>query len=82
MKDQQGQPAGPLVKQALSHPERFEMLDCIAQRGAGMDEGELAKALGLTRPKVEYHLLVLCHADLIAPADHASDRYVAASAGP
>ncbi len=81
MKDQQEQPAGSLVKQALSHPERSDMLGCITQRGSGMGEGELADALGLTRAKVKYHLTVLRNADLIAPAEQAPDRYVAAAAG-
>ncbi len=81
MKDEQEQPAGPLAKQALSHPERFEMFDCIAQRGTGIGEGELVEVLGLTHAKVAYHLTVLRNADLIAPADQTPDRYVAAVTG-
>jgi predicted ArsR family transcriptional regulator len=81
VKDQQEQPTGPLVKQALSHPERFDMFDCIGRRDAGMDEGELAGVLGLTRAKVKYHLTVLCNADLIEPSDLTPDRYVAVAAG-
>ncbi len=76
VKDRQGQPAGPLVKQALSHPERFGMLDCIARREAGMGEGELADALGLARAKVKYHLTVLRNADLVAQAQ-GDGRYIA-----
>lgn len=79
MKDEQEHPAGPLAKQALSHPERFDILGCITQRGTGIGEGELADVLGLTRAKVKYHLTVLRNADLVAPVDHAPDRYVAAA---
>ena len=77
MKDQRKEPMWPLAKQALSHPERFEMLAHITQKGAGADAPELARALGLTRAKAKYHLLVLDKADLIAETDEAAGRYVA-----
>ena len=73
MKDQGNQPA----KQALSHPERSEMLAYITQKGAGADAAELAEAFGLTRAKAEYHLLVLSKAGLIAETDEVDGRYVA-----
>lgn len=57
------------------------MLNCIGQREAGMDEGEMPDVLGLTHAKVRYHLLVLRNADLIASADQAPDRYIAVAAG-
>lgn len=77
MKDREKEPAWPLAKQALSHPERFEMLARIRQTGTGADAAELAEALGLTRAKAEYHLLVLSKAELIAVTDEADGRYVA-----
>lgn len=76
--NQKKQPAEPQVKQALSHPERFEMFDRIVQGEAGVGERELAEALGLTRAKVKYHLLVLSKADLIAEADKDDGRFIAA----
>ena len=59
----------PTIKRALGHPKRVEMLGCLMQKGAGMDEGELAEALGLTFPLVKYHLMVLHSADLVAQVD-------------
>jgi predicted ArsR family transcriptional regulator len=79
VEDGRKQPAGPLAKQALSHPERFEMLDCITQRGAGIGEAELAEALGLPAVKVRYHLTVLRNADLVAYLEETAGRYVAAA---
>jgi DNA-binding IclR family transcriptional regulator len=77
MKDQQEHPVGPLVKQALSRPDRFEMLAHITQKQAGADVTELTAALDLIPAKTEYHLMVLHNADLIAQTDEASGRYVA-----
>jgi len=77
VKDQQEKPAKPSVERALSHPERFEMLDCIKQRKTGVSEGELADALGLSRAKVRYHLTVLRNAELVERPDSAGGRYVA-----
>jgi len=63
------------------------MLICLMQKGTGMDEGELAEALGLTTPLVKYHLTVLHSADLVAQVDdgehgNAGRSYIAsASAG-
>jgi len=71
---------GPPAKQALSNPERFELLDCIAQKGTGIDEGELAELLGLSATKVRYHLTVLHSADLVRHPDRSPDRYVVAAA--
>lgn len=78
MEDQDKQPAWPLAKQALSHPERLEMLAYITQKGSGADAVELAEALGLSVGKARYHLLVLSKADLIAETSEARGRYIAA----
>lgn len=78
---QEGQPAGALVEQALSHPDRVEMLGRIEQRNTGIEEVELADALGMTRAKAKYHLAVLRNAELVAPADRESDLYVLAGSG-
>jgi DNA-binding transcriptional ArsR family regulator len=77
VKDQRKEPTRPLAKQALSHPERFEILARIRGQGDGASATELAEGLGLARVKVEYHLLVLDKADLIERADEAEGRYVA-----
>ena len=56
------------LKRALSHPRRQEVFSYIMKKGDGTrtDEREIADALGLTVPKVKYHLMVLHDADLIA----------------
>jgi DNA-binding transcriptional ArsR family regulator len=77
VKNQDKQPGWHLAKQALSHSERSKMLAQITQVGVGVDAAELAEALGMTLAKVNYHLLVLYKADLIAPTDDVDDRYVA-----
>jgi len=75
-----GKARGPSTEQALSHPVRLELLDCIGQRGTGMDEGELAELLGIPLVKVRYHLTILHDADLVAHPDRSPDRYVVTAA--
>jgi len=69
------------LKQAVSHPKRLEMLGYLAGKKTGIDQVELADALGLNLPLVKYHLGVLCCADMIAHVEDsepgAIDRYVA-----
>jgi DNA-binding transcriptional ArsR family regulator len=73
--------ADPVLKRALSHPRRLEVLDYLMQKKeAGTGEAELAEALDLSSPRVGYHLLVLQNADLIVPvADREQGRYIAAA---
>lgn len=77
VKKQDKQPAWHLAKQALSHPERTEMLAHITRKGVGADATELSEALGLSTGKTRYHLMVLCNAGLAEQADDAGGRYVA-----
>jgi len=77
VKEQDRKPEWHPAKQALSHSERLAMVAQIADASAGMNATELAEALDLTVAKARYHLLVLCRADLIAPADDPDERYVA-----
>jgi predicted ArsR family transcriptional regulator len=75
------------IKRALAHPTRTEIFGYLIEKMGvgeqGVDEAELASALGLTSAKVKYHLTVLHDADLIAHADDAKpgapDRYIAAA---
>jgi hypothetical protein len=70
MRYENNQPAdmGVQAKRALSHPKRMEILGYIEQRPskAGARKTEIATALGLGGPLLEYHLKVLHEADLIA----------------
>ena len=77
MKDEDKQPARSLAKQALSHPERSEMLACITRKGTGSDAAELAEALGISTAKARYHLTVLRNAELVEQVDDAVGQYVA-----
>jgi len=60
-------PIGPLLKRALSHPKRVEILDYLTRKGdgTGMRRTELARVLGLSAAKVKYHLRVLDDSGLI-----------------
>ncbi len=73
-----------VLKRAVRHPKRLELLGYLASRKGGT-EGELAEALGLTLPRVTYHLGVLRSADLVAQVEDAepgtAGRYVVAIAG-
>ena len=72
-----------LIRRALAHPKRTEILGYLMQSedGEGTDEGELANSLGLAMAGVRYHLKVLHDADLIAHPDDqrqgTGKRYVA-----
>jgi DNA-binding transcriptional ArsR family regulator len=84
MRDESKQPpTSPVIKRALSHPKRLEMLGYLRQKGTGTDEAELVTALGLDAPRVKYHLSVLQSAGLIAHIDdrkqETTGRYVAAA---
>lgn len=74
-----------VVKQAISHPKRLEMLGYLAGKKTGIDQVELAEALNLNPPLVNYHLRVLQSADLVAPVEDsepgAIDRYAVVAAG-
>jgi len=69
-----------LIRRALAHPRRREILCYLIQHGDG-DETELADSLGLALAGARYHLRVLHDADLIAHADDqgagTDERYVA-----
>ena len=75
-------PAEPVLKRALSHPKRLEILGSLMQKKLGTDEEELVEALGLVASTVRYHLTVLHDADLIVQLDDGEARsyVVAASA--
>lgn len=70
------------LKRAVRHPKRLELLGYLAGEKTGMEEVELAEALGLTPPLVKYHLEVLRSADLVAHVEgsvgEAADRYIVA----
>ena len=72
------------LKQAVGHPGRQEILGYLAGNKTGIDEVELAEALGLNPPLVKYHLRVLQSADLVAPVKNsepgAIDRYAVVAA--
>jgi DNA-binding MarR family transcriptional regulator len=73
--------ADPVLEQALSHPKRLDILGyLVKKRGTGTGQEELSEALGLSAPRVKYHLLVLRGADLIAHVDGLEhSRYIAAA---
>ena len=70
------EPISPLLKRALLHPERVEILDYLTQKkyGTGMRRTELARVLGLSAAKVAYHLLVLDDTDLIVRIKNQGQR--------
>jgi DNA-binding transcriptional ArsR family regulator len=82
MRDESKQPpTDSVIKRALSHPKRLEMLGYLRQKGTGTDEAELVTALDLATPRVRYHLSVLQSAGLVSHVDDrkqgTTDRYVA-----
>jgi DNA-binding transcriptional ArsR family regulator len=80
MRDESKQPpTDSVVKRALSHPKRLEMLGYLRQKGTGTDEAELVTALDLTAPRVKYHLSVLRSAGLIAHVEGRKQGYIAAA---
>jgi DNA-binding transcriptional ArsR family regulator len=81
MRDESKQPpTDSVIKRALSHPKRLEILGYLRQKGTGTDEAELVTALDLTAPRVKYHLSVLQSAGLIARVDDLEQgRYIAAA---
>lgn len=72
-----------LIRRALAHPKRMEILSYLMQNGngEGINEAELADSLSLAMTGVGYHLKVLQDADLIAHVDDqgqgTDERYVA-----
>lgn len=74
------------LRGALMHPMRIGILDYLIGDREGIGKEELAAALDLNVPQVEYHLKVLHDADLIADAEDERARgagerfYVAAVA--
>jgi len=72
------------LKQAVGHSGRQEILGYLEGKKTGVDEVELAEALGLNPPLVKYHLGVLHSADLVAPTEGSEpgsvDRYVVVAA--
>lgn len=76
---------GPLLRRALGHPKRVGMLSFLMDRGEGVEEAELAAALGLTLSGARYHLTILRVADLVTvvdrPASSAAGRQVVAAVG-
>jgi len=58
-----------LLKQALSHPARQEILGHLMGSAEPMSEGDLAKLLDLGEAKVTYHLAVLRNAELVAQTE-------------
>jgi hypothetical protein len=56
------------------------MLGYLAEKKTGIDQVELAKALGLGLPLVKYHLGVLHCADMVTPVEDSepgtTGRYV------
>lgn len=82
MRDEGKQPSpkDPVLKRALSHPNRQAMLSYLMEKqGTETDEAELIEALDLSAPRVKYHLSALQGADLIAHADDSAQGYVAAA---
>lgn len=55
-----------VLKQAVSHPKRLEVLGYLAGKKTGIDQIKLAEALDLNISLVKYHLGVLCSVDLVA----------------
>jgi len=71
-----------LLKGALAHPDRREVLGYLLGSAEGTSERELAGALGLSEAKIKYHLTVLRGADLVMQVDDDQGReqsaYIAA----
>lgn len=77
----QSRPDEFMLRRAVRHPKRLEMLGYLAGEEAGIDEVKLAEALGLNPLLVKYHLKVLRRADLVVSVDRepgASEHYIAA----
>jgi len=71
-----------VLKRAVRHPKRLELLGYLAGKKSGTEEDELAEVLGLTPPLVKYHLEVLRSADLVAHVEESAggaDRYIVAA---
>ena len=68
-KSKESSPQETVLKRAVSHPKRLEMLGYLAGKKTGIDQVELAKALGLSLPLVQYHLGVLHCADMVTPVE-------------
>ncbi len=58
-----------LLKRALSHPDRKEILGYLMGSGEPTSERELADVFNLSEPKVKYHLKVLRDAELVTQID-------------
>ncbi len=58
-----------LLKQALAHPARQEILGHLMGSAEPMSEGDLAMLLDLGEAKVTYHLTVLRNADLVVQTE-------------
>ncbi len=54
-----------LLKGALSHPARQEILGYLMGSAEPMSKGDLADVLDIGEAKVKYHLKVLRDADLV-----------------
>jgi len=71
-----------LLKGALSHPDRREILGYLMGSAEEASTGALAAALGLDAVKVSYHLKVLRGAELVVEVEeeqgHGERAYVAA----
>jgi len=69
-----------VLKRAVRHPRRLQILGFLAGSETGCDESDLAKALNEPPAKLRYHLGVLQSADLVAHVGHgeAARRYAVA----
>lgn len=71
-----------LLKGALSHPDRKEILGYLMGRAGPMSEGDLARVLDIGEAKVKYHLTVLRDAELVMQVEEGQGQgehaYVAA----
>ena len=63
-----------LLKRALSHPDRREILGYLMGSAEETSTSELADALDLDAAKVSYHLKVLRDADLVMQAEEAQGQ--------
>jgi DNA-binding transcriptional ArsR family regulator len=69
-----------VLKRAIRHPKRLEILGFLAGSETGCDESALAKALGEPPARLRYHLKVLQSADLVAHVGdgETTERYAVA----
>jgi DNA-binding transcriptional ArsR family regulator len=58
-----------LLKGALSHPARQEILGHLTGSAEPMSEGDLARLLDLGEAKMAYHLTVLRQAELVVQTE-------------